>query len=205
MSVGPERQSATVERASSDTRSMPPLETAGFFDSRLERGEKLLWSGRPRQGLMLRGSDLFVIPFSLVWCGFAVFWETMVATTGAPKFMLLWGGMFVVIGLYMVVGRFFADSMARARTYYALTNKRVLIVGGLLRQNVRSLLLRGLAEMNVSEGRNGRGTITFGPVGFQTSMGRGWPGANRAAPPAFEGIEEVDRVASLIRGAQDAA
>ncbi len=33
----------------------------------LEANEKLLWSGQPRRGLMLRPSDAYVIPFSLLW------------------------------------------------------------------------------------------------------------------------------------------
>jgi hypothetical protein len=37
------------------------------WSSRLLTGERLLWAGRPKLGLVLRWSDLYVIPFSLVW------------------------------------------------------------------------------------------------------------------------------------------
>ena len=44
--------------------------------SYLEPNEKLLWAGNMRRrGLLFRRSDAMMIPFSLVWGGFTVFWE----------------------------------------------------------------------------------------------------------------------------------
>ena len=43
--------------------------------SELARNEKLLWSGQPRGGIKFRAADALMIPFSLMWGGFAVFWE----------------------------------------------------------------------------------------------------------------------------------
>ena len=171
-------------------------------------GEHALWWGRPRQGLVLRSSDVFAIPFSLLWCGFAIFWESsVVVSEKAPGFFVLWGIPFVAIGLYMVIGRFFAESMQRSATYYALTTDRVLIVSGVFSRTVKSLSLGTLSDVTLTEGRNGKGTITFGPQGpFGSAFGRtsSWPGAQPQSP-RFDLIDDAKAVYEKIRSAQRAA
>src|ERR1700733_4661734 len=99
------------------------------FAQRLLVGEKVLWRGRPQQGLMLTGRDSLLIPFSLVWGGFAVFWESNVLRMpNAPVFMPLFGAMFVLIGLFLIIGRFFVDAWIRTGVFYALTDRRILIL-----------------------------------------------------------------------------
>ena len=170
----------------------------------LSSGEKLLWSGQPRAGIRLRGSDAFAIPFSILWCGFAIFWESMVVRKGAPVFMMLWGIPFVLVGLYIVFGRFIMDAKNRAKTFYGVTNARVIIITGLFSREVKSLNLRTLTDVSLSERSDGSGTITFGPL---YPMGRwmpagSWPGAGRYAPPAFGMVEQAKRVYETIRQAQ---
>ena len=76
----------------------------------LAPNEKLLWNGTPLLGVRFRSTDLFMIPFSIMWCGFAIFWEYSVVNSPAPIFMALWGIPFILIGLYFAFGRFFFDS-----------------------------------------------------------------------------------------------
>ena len=97
----------------------------------LRRHEQLVWSGQPPQGVRLRAADAFLIPFSILWGGFAIFWETMVVVVGAPWLFMVFGVPFVIAGLYLIVGRFWVDAGQRARTFYGLTDKRVIIVSGI--------------------------------------------------------------------------
>ena len=180
------------------------MNEVSHFQNELGKGERLLWSGQPKQGLMLRHSDAIQIPFSLLWGGFAIFWETMAIAGRAPFFFMLWGIPFVLVGLYMIVGRFFVDAAQRAKTYYAITNERILIVSGLLMRNVRTLSLKTLSDINLGVKGNGSGTITFGPshpMSFWYSN-FSWPGMGRYTSPAFEMIDDARRVYELIRQAQ---
>ena len=181
-----------------------PGDTTALIRKELGPNERLLWSGQPKQGLTFRPSDWFQIPFSLLWCGFAIYWESSVISTVGLDFFALWGIPFVLMGLYLVVGRFFADAQQRARTTYALTDERVIIVSGLSARNVRSLDLKTLAEMELTTQGGSRGTIAFGqsyPMARWYS-GVPWPGMDRYLAPAFEMIENAKEVHDLIRKAR---
>jgi hypothetical protein len=96
------------------------------------------------------------------------------------------------------------DAAQRVKTYYAITNERVLIVSGLLMRNVRTLSLKTLSDINLGVKGNGSGTITFGPshpMSFWYSN-FSWPGMGRYTSPAFEMIDDARRVYELIRQAQ---
>jgi hypothetical protein len=178
-------------------------DSAGILERELSAGEKLLWSGQPLGGIRLRKQDTILIPFSLLWGGFAIFWEAGVIHSNAPFFFRLWGIPFVLVGIYLIVGRFFMDSKIRSKTVYGVTNERILIVSGFFSRNFRSLNLKTLSEINLSEKSDGTGTITFGPnYPIFQNPGAGWPGSNKYASPSFELIERARDVYDIIRRVQ---
>ena len=69
------------------------------LQSKLAPNEHLLWFGQPRGGIVLRDSDVYAIPFSLIWGGFAIFWEISVLSDDAPITFKLFGLPFVGVGL----------------------------------------------------------------------------------------------------------
>ena len=166
--------------------------------------EKLLWAGQPRQGLLLRPSDTFLIPFSLLWAGFAVFWEATVVRAGAPFLFKLLGVPFVLIGIYIVLGRFFVDARQRRRAFYGVTNQRVMIVSGLFGRSVQSLDLSSLPGLSLDEKASGHGTISFGinQAPYTWFQGTGWPTGRGRYTPCFDSIADARPVYELIRKAQ---
>jgi hypothetical protein len=178
------------------------------IESELRIGERLLWKGRPRGGLRLRAQDAFLIPFSLVWGGFAIFWEASVLThiprdTAVGWFFPLFGVPFVLFGLYFIVGRFWVDAMRRGRTEYALTDQRAIIASGLFTRTIRSIDYRSIPEIGLTEKSDKSGTISFGDQGPSAWWYRRntFPGFE-PTPSAFEMIDNVRSVYDLIRRAK---
>jgi hypothetical protein len=184
----------------------PAMNTGGPATQTLE-GEHVVWSGQPRQGLVFTGRDLFLVPFSLMWGGFAVFWEVSVLKIPAPAVFWLWGIPFVVIGLYLIAGRFIVDAWLRRRTRYVLTNRRILITRSAPFGSTTSLFLDRLPEVQLRERANGRGTLRFGPStsywGRDAAFGLWSPALDPT--PQFIGIENArdvfDQIQRSIRNA----
>jgi hypothetical protein len=172
--------------------------------SELESGESLLWAGQPRSGVVLSGADLLMIPFSLMWGGFALFWEAEVIKMKAPLFMKLWGIPFVLMGSFLIFGRFIYDARRRERTFYGLTDRRAIIISGLFQRTTQSLPLRAMSDVALSERSDLSGTITLGPQGPYPAWARGmaWPGMRNVAAPSFELIDNARSVFAQIREAQ---
>jgi len=176
---------------------------AADFSRYLGPREIIRWTGQPQQGLALRAADAMLIPFSLLWCGFAVFWEMGVWSSGAPSFFMLWGGAFVCVGLYFVFGRFFADAYLRSKAQYALTDQRALILGGLMGNDLTTIDLRATSEIRYKDIDGSRGTISFGPDPGPFRRGGIWHSTSRGAPEFFRTADAANAY-RLIQAAKSA-
>jgi hypothetical protein len=96
----------------------------------LRPGEQLLWWGRPDPAVVFTPADAVLIPFTIMWAGFSVFWEAAVIASGGPWFFALWGVPFICVGLYLVFGKFIVKRRRKERTVYGITTARVLVTVG---------------------------------------------------------------------------
>lgn len=178
----------------------------------------MIWTGRPKGGILFTGRDIFLIPFSILWGSLAIFWEYGILTTTHSRHAVqpagfnvispLFGVPFVLVGLFMIFGRFIVDAYLRNQTDYAVTNQRILIQRTGQWNRFVSLSLDRLPSLNLTEGRNGYGTITFGEVAQGYSGRNGFQGwiASLDPTPKFVNIENVRSVFDQIqRLAQPAA
>jgi hypothetical protein len=180
----------------------------------LSPGEHVLWSGQPPQGLVvLRAQDLAIVPFFVVWTGFSLFWEAMAvgmlfvdgeSLLSPALCMPLFGLPFVGIGLYMLGGRFIMDIPVRRNTYYALTDRRAMIVSGVRDRNVTSMPLDKIENVDMTLHRNGCGTLKFaGDRNVRMArVNYSMNGINYGVP-TFDHIQEPKRVYDLVLKAQD--
>jgi hypothetical protein len=194
------------------------------FAAHLLPNEEILWTGRPDRRRVFTASDWFFIPFSLLWGGFAFLWEGLVIYGLAssppsgfavvPWVFALFGLPFVLMGLYLIVGRFVHRAWAHRRTWYALTNKRALVAYGPAGKHGRSVTLGDMTDISADRRTDGSGTITFGQAERARTMfgamprssfpgAPGWMGI-RQGPLTFANIPDVAAVESLANSfAQD--
>lgn len=194
----------------------------GYFpeiQSELIAGESLLWCGQPLRRIVFHQRDLFAIPFSLLWGGFAIFWEWGVTghignsqhSHGAPAFFVLWGIPFVLIGQYLIWGRFLYTAWRKGRTFYAVTNKRVLVVSTGMSRKVIDGYFRNLDSAALSVRSDGVGTIEFSS---ETFSGSAWGFGRRnrnnqldidLATLVFFDIQDVRGVYQIIQTQREQA
>ena len=121
----------------------------------LIQGENILWAGKPSSSVVFHGEDLFLIPFSLLWGGFALFWEAGAAGLwGAGSQQggqWVFGIPFFVIGQYLIWGRFFYVAWKKKRTHYAITTQRVLVVQNTWRHWMVSAYIGALPAVSKNE------------------------------------------------------
>jgi hypothetical protein len=168
----------------------------------LSPGETVQWSGQPNARVIFHGEDWGFVPFSLLWGGFAIFW--LLGASGIwdiwnnhPNknfgwFGVVWGTPFVLVGQYMIWGRFVHEYWKKHRTYYALTTKRALIVvDGLRGRTASSAYFENTGIIEKSVRKDGIGRISFG--GSVTGEWR-WGRNNPPRPPTFDDVDSADSV-----------
>jgi hypothetical protein len=186
----------------------------------LRPGEELLWCGRPDPAVIFSAADAIAIPFSVVWLSIAVAIAAGSGAAGAPPAFRAVGFLFVLIGAYLLVGRFVTRWVRKRRTIYGITGDRVLVqVGSSLRESP----VKG-GSMAVRRRRNGRhATVVFEPFGSYLAYSpptmtgppmadtgmptMGPPSSRRVAPGAitFSDVPDPDVLLAAINQAKSAA
>lgn len=144
----------------------PTTRIESRFQPVLMPDERLEWMAQPEMRLF-RPADIFLVPFSLMWAGFAIFWEAavlgLVWSEGhdAPLLFKLWGIPFVIVGFYMIFGRFIYLYWRKRNTYYAVNNQRALVLRDLFTRQLQAVFLDRIAHISARQRRGGGGDVLF--------------------------------------------
>lgn len=161
----------------------------------LAPGETILWRGKPQSGHLFSGQDVFLIPFSLLWCGFAIFWF-VTALQHTPLPFALFGVPFVCVGLYITVGRFFHTSHLRKNTFYVITDQKIIRKRG---KKIDMLDGNRMPSVHITARDDGTGTIRFGQLMYYNhSRWNNYTMGPSDGIFALENIPDVARVQQIV-------
>lgn len=117
------------------------------------------------------------------------------------NFGVIWGIPFVIIGQYLIWGRFIYATWKKQRTFYAVTNRRVIVVQGRSNRKMASAYIDTLPTLVQERGRGTIGTLRFTASESVWSQRRGWGTWDDMAvgtTPAFVDVEDVDALYRII-------
>ena len=133
------------------------------FQRELTSGERILWTGRPDPSRLFTRSDLFLVPFTLLWAWFSIgFFTQEFARSPADPVSRVIAPLFAVVGLYALVGRFLYLRYRKRRTCYSVTSRRVLILTEALRRSLVATQIRQIPVIQKTIRSDGSGSLRFG-------------------------------------------
>lgn len=185
-----------VPRSENDISS----ELQARIDRELRSDERIVWSSKPL-GRTLALRSLPTVLFGIPWTLFSCFWVVM-AAGGASKsgslfayLFPLFGVPFVVLGLGMLTGPFWAARSAK-QTAYVLTNQRAITFTPSLFGNVtiRSFDAARMADLRRMERADGSGDLVFARDFNGDTDGR-----RRTIDVGFIGVANVKDVEDRVR------
>ena len=169
--------------------------------------EIILWHGKPNLRKIFTKYDVFLIPFSLFWGGFAIFWT--ISASAESNLFGMFGIPFVVIGIYFIFGRFFIKKRNKRNTYYAITNKRIFVLNTRrdgTKKSIVSSNIDTISSETISIDKNGIGTIIFGSISswemVNLNIGMDvFMGSSHSNLVAFFDIDDCENVLKVYRRA----
>jgi len=167
--------------------------------------ERVVWSGRPRQGLRFHWVDYLDIPLTVAFSSVLV-WMAIGGDSALPPTVGLIFVIAAALSLYRSWSRIVWDSSRRGRTFYALTDQRAFILEEGPRRRLQSIVLKDLSHLSYSEHRDGSGSVAWGRWMADTAARQrdyAWSFIGRRVPyPTFEEIPDVRRVYQLAQEAR---
>lgn len=137
-----------------------------LLSSELLDNEEILWTGKPNYKKLFEKSDIFLVPFSIIWLLIAIIFE-LIALIGTKEggiidmIFPIVGGMFILVGLYYSFGRFIYKYNKKKKTYYVVTNDRILTIRKGKKRIISTKFIKDISEISKVNDKREMGTIVF--------------------------------------------
>lgn len=115
----------------------------------LDENEKVLWEGKPQLTPFV-ASTMIISVFGLSFLGFSLIW--MIGSLATSVSFGVFGLPFTLIGFLMTFGTPLYRIMVHQYTHYAVTNKRVVIQGGLIGRDFKIVDFDKIQNADVNVG-----------------------------------------------------
>lgn len=184
-----------------ETSEAMPARDPGGWAPYLEPGERFLWEGRPATGLRFGFADFGPSVVGLIFTIFSLFWIATAAGAEGPAFLPYIGALPLLTGLYLLIGRLYWAARRRARTRYALTDRRALIATTHLGKQMRAIPIEPGMPEGVRMGPESS-LIFFRETALGQRLTTGTHTKRNANQIGFEYIADGPHVLALIRQIQ---
>lgn len=137
----------------------------------LEADEVLIWAGQPKKGIVFESSDIVKTIYVIGLFAFTYFATKLLSEISIfiaiPIGIIFYSGC-ILLGL----GRFFIDAELRKKTFYGLTNKRIIIKSGTFPKKFKTVYLNSKPKIEFLPNFDDTSTIDLGIKG-PTIAGKG--------------------------------
>ena len=171
------------------------FETQSLNRPVLAAGEHILWSGKPKKNAFIASHALTMMPIAIIWlCLDMTFILNMVRADGLQLFTL---GFFALhmMPVWIWLGSLITAPKRWRNTNYYVTNRRIIIQGGFLAVNEKSLFFKEIRSVQSKVGLfdklSGTGSILFNAEMIS--------GNNKATPPSFQYLENAGAVYQRVQ------
>ena len=150
-----------------------------IFKDHLQSGEKILWHGKPETSKIFAAGDMIWVPLSIIIIAFYIFAVYEIKIKHVPihnwpsnldtiYFLLL----LFLPAFYYVFGRFIFKALDKKDTWYAVTNKKIIIKRNFIYSRPQTADIKEAGSMTKYIDSDGIGTIVFGDESFTWRMFR---------------------------------
>ena len=161
----------------------------------LAAGEHILWSGKPKKNAFIASHSLTMMPIAIVWICFDFTAISSIFSSGNIQWFLIGFFALHMMPVWIWLGSLITAPKRWRNTNYYVTNRRIIIQGGFLAVNEKSLFFKEIRSVQSKVGLfdklSGTGSILFNAEMIS--------GNNKATPPSFQYLENAGAVYQRVQ------